>query len=42
MVEFLSTSIGVAEICHKYSIAPTTFDKWRKRFMDAGKRELAT
>ena len=41
VVEFLSTSIGVAEICHKHGIAPTTFDKWRKRFMDAGGRELA-
>ena len=41
VIEFISTNIGVAEICRKYSIAPTTFDKWRKRFMDAGKRELA-
>ena len=41
VVEFISTNIGVAEICRKYAISPTTFDKWRKRFMDAGKRELA-
>ena len=41
VVEFLSTNIGVAEICRKYGISPTTFDNWRKRFMDAGKRELA-
>ena len=40
-VEFISTNIGVAEICRKHAISPTTFDKWRKRFMDAGKRELA-
>ena len=41
MVEFLSTNIGVAEVCRKYGISPTTFDNWRRRFMDAGKRELA-
>ena len=41
VVEFLSTNIGVAEICRKYAVSPTTFDNWRKRFMDAGKRELA-
>ena len=41
VVEFLSTNIGVAEVCRKYAISPTTFDNWRKRFMDAGRRELA-
>ena len=41
MIEFLSTNIGVAEVCRKCGISPTTFDNWRKRFMDAGKRELA-
>ena len=41
VVEFLSTNIGVAEICRKHGISPTTFDNWRKRFMDAGRRELA-
>ena len=41
VIEFISTNIGAAEICRKHGIAPTTFDKWRKRFMDAGKRELA-
>ena len=41
MIEFLSTNIGVAEVCRKYGISPTTFDNWRRRFMDAGKRELA-
>ena len=41
VIEFLSTNIGVAEICRKYDIPPTTFDNWRKRFVDAGKRELA-
>ena len=40
MVEFLSTNIGVAEICRKHGVSPTTFDNWRKRFMDADKREL--
>ena len=41
MIEFLSTNMGVAEVCRKYGISPTTFDNWRRRFMDAGKRELA-
>lgn len=41
MIEFLSTNIGVAEICRKYGIPPTAFDNWRKRFVDAGRRELA-
>ena len=41
MIEFLSTNMGVAEACRKYGISPTTFDNWRRRFMDAGKRELA-
>ena len=40
IVEYVSTNIGAAEICRKHGISPTTFDKWRKRFMDAGKREL--
>ena len=40
VVKFLSTNIGVAEICRKHGISPTTFDNWRKRFMDAGRREL--
>ena len=41
VVEYLSTNIGVAGICRKHGLSPTTFDNWRKRFMDAGKRELA-
>ena len=41
MVEFLSTNMGAAEVCRKHGIPPTTFDNWRRRFMDAGKRELA-
>ena len=41
MVEFLSTNMGVAEVCRKYGISPTTSGNWRRRFMDAGKRELA-
>ena len=41
VVEFISTNMGVAEACRKYGISPTTFDNWRRRFMDAGKRELA-
>ena len=41
VVEYLSTNIGVAGICRKYDVPPTTFDSWRKRLMDAGKRELA-
>ena len=40
-VEYLSTNIGVAGICRKHGLSPTTFGNWRKRFMDAGKRELA-
>ena len=40
-VEFHSTNMGVAEACRKYGISPTTFDNWRRRFMDAGKRGLA-
>ena len=41
VVEFISTNIGVAEICRKHGVSPTTFDNWRRRFIDAGKRELA-
>ena len=41
MVEFLSTNMGAAEVCRKHGIPLTTFDNWRRRFMDAGKRELA-
>ena len=41
VVEYLSTNIGVAGICRKHGVSPTTFDNWRKRFMDAGRRELA-
>ena len=40
IVEYVSTNMGVAEICRKHGIPPTTFYKWRRRFMDAGKREL--
>ena len=41
MVEFVSTSIGAAEICRKYGVPSATFDNWHRRFMDAGRRELA-
>ena len=41
VVEFLSTNISVAEVCRKYGISLTTFDNWRRWFMDTGKRELA-
>ena len=41
VAEFVSTSIGAAEICRKYGVPPATFDNWHRRFMDAGRRELA-
>ena len=41
VVEYLSTNIGVAGTCRKHGLSPTTFDNRRKRFMDAGKRDLA-
>ena len=41
VVEFITTDIGAAEICRKYGIPPTTFGGWRRRFTDAGRKELA-
>ena len=41
VVEFLSTDIGAAGICRKHGVPPSTFGGWRRRFMEAGSRELA-
>jgi transposase len=31
----------IAELCRKYGIAETTYYKWNKEFVEAGKKRLA-
>ena len=41
MAGFRPANMGVAEVCRRRGISLTTFGNRRRRFMDAGKRELA-
>jgi transposase-like protein len=40
VLESLTTSIPVSELCRKYQISSSQFYTWRERFIQAGKRGL--
>ena len=40
MLESIKTNISTAELCRKHNVRPTTFQAWRKQFLDAGKARL--
>jgi len=37
VMESLTTSISIAELCRKYNLSPNTFYPWRDRFLESGK-----
>jgi len=37
VIESLTTSISIAEICRKYNLSPNTFYPWKDRFLESGK-----
>ena len=40
VMEFINTSISVAELCRKHNISPTTFQDWKDKFMQGGRRAI--
>jgi len=41
VLESLTTSIPISELCRKYQISSSQFYTWRERFIQAGKSGLA-
>ena len=41
VMEALRAETSVAELCRKYAIQESTFYKWNKEFVEAGKKRLA-
>ena len=41
VLESIKTNISIAELCRKHNVHPTTFQIWRRQFLDAGKARLA-
>ncbi len=41
VMEVLTTSAPLAEICRKYNVQPTLVYKWKERFMQGGRRALS-
>ncbi len=37
VVESLSTSVSIAEICRKYNLSPNTFYPWKDKFLESYK-----
>lgn len=42
VLESLTTSIGIAELCRKHAVTPTLFNYWREKFIEGGKQALTT
>jgi transposase-like protein len=42
VMESLTTSITLAELCRKYNLKPNVFYRWKQKFMEAGKLALTT
>lgn len=40
VLEFLETDIKMADLCRKHNIRPSTFSKWKSRFMEGGKSAI--
>lgn len=41
IMESLTTSISVAELCRKHLVSPVQFYKWKERFIEGGKDALS-
>ncbi|WP_291077822.1 transposase [Empedobacter sp. UBA5528] len=41
VMEALRAETSVAELCRKYSISQSQFNKWNKEFLEAGKKRLS-
>ena len=41
VMEALRAEMSVAELCRKYAIHESSFYKWNKEFLEAGKKRLA-
>ena len=41
VMEALRAETSTADLCRKYGIQESTFYKWNKEFMEAGKKRLA-
>src|SRR5277367_3911242 len=41
VMEALRAETSVSELCRKYAIQESTFYKWNKEFVEAGKKRLA-
>ena len=37
VIESLTTSISIAELCRKYNLSPNTFYPWKDKFLESGK-----
>ena len=40
VMEGIRCEQSIAELCHKYGISDSTYDKWNKEFIEAGKARL--
>ena len=41
VMEALRAETSIAELCRKYAIQESTFYKWNKKFIEAGKKRLS-
>ena len=41
VMEALTAETSIAELCRKYAIQESTFYKWNKEFIEAGKKRLS-
>lgn len=37
VIESLTTSISIAELCRKHNLSPNTFYPWKDKFLECGK-----
>jgi transposase-like protein len=41
VLESLTTSISIAELCRKYNVRPNVFYTWKEKFINSGKMALS-
>jgi len=42
VMESITTSASISELCRKYGVVPNTFYQWKERFLEAGKLGLTS
>ena len=42
VMESITTSASVSQLCRKYGVVPTTFYQWKERFLAAGRLGLTS